>query len=279
MTNILVTGGAGQLGQAFASLASRLDAKQPYQLYVLERCRLDISSQKSIQSAFAQYQPNVVINAAAYTAVDQAELEMDKSFSINCDAAALLAGECAASGVDLIHLSTDYVFDGNKGQPYEVSDKPNPINVYGQSKLAGEKAVLVTNPMSVIVRTAWLYSEFGDNFQTRIVRAAKEKLAHDQVLRVVDDQWGSPTYTPTLVNFLLRLIHDMNFYRGQILHFSNERVMSRLELAEEILLDALKRGELEALPLIEAARTTEFKTPTTRPVNSALKSSVLASKN
>jgi dTDP-4-dehydrorhamnose reductase len=273
MTKILITGGAGQLGQAFGEVAATIAP----QLIICDRQTLDISSQTSIRDALAQYQPDIVINAAAYTAVDQAELEADKAFAINTEAAALLATECALAGVKLIHISTDYVFDGEKGVAYEVSDQTNPINVYGQSKLAGEKAVLATHLKAVIVRTAWLYSEFGDNFQTRIIHAAKARLAENQPLRVVDDQWGSPTYAPHLVQFLLQLITKLESYHGQVLHCSDGRVMSRFEQAQEILIKAVERGEIKKLPHIEAACTKDYPALAKRPINSALKASKLAS--
>ena len=144
--NMLVTGGAGQLGQAFSSLALK-------EVVTLDRQQLDISDSSSIRQAFQQDQPTVVVNAAAYTNVEQAELAPEQAFAINEKAAALLARICVEHGVQLIHLSTDYVFDGAKGQPYEPSDLTNPINYYGQSKLAGEKAVLSVNSQAIVVRS------------------------------------------------------------------------------------------------------------------------------
>ena len=273
MTKILITGGAGQLGQAFEAVAATVTA----QLIICDRQTLDIASQASIRAALAHYQPDIVINAAAYTAVDQAELEADKAFAINAEAAAVLAAECAHAGVELIHISTDYVFDGKKGVAYEVSDQAKPINVYGQSKLAGEEAVLSNHPKAVIVRTAWLYSEFGDNFQTRIIQTAKTRLAENQPLYVVDDQWGSPSYAPHLVQSMLQLITTLEAYYGQDLHFSDDRVMSCFEQAQEILIKALERGEIKKLPQIEAACTKDYPALAKRPINSALKASKLAS--
>lgn len=269
MTKILVTGGAGQLGQVFNALA-------PKQFVVLDRAHLDISQSNSIHQAFQQYRPDVVINAAAYTNVEQAEIEPEQAFAINEKAAELLAQQCAEQGVQLIHLSTDYVFDGAKGAPYEVADRTNPINVYGQSKLAGEKAVLLANSQAIIVRTSWLYSEFGNNFQTKIICAAKNKLQQDKVLKVFSDQWGTPTYAPDLMRFLLFLSQKPKAYQGQILHFSSNQVMSRLEMAKILLEAALERRELKELPKIEAALSENYPTLAKRPQHSALKSSVLS---
>lgn len=277
MIRVLITGGSGQLGRAFTASAQSMDVPQDTQLIALDRSCLTINDQESIQRALAYYQPEVVINAAAYTAVDQAEIEAEKAYAINAEAAALLATQCVTYGAEFIHLSTDYVFDGAKGAPYEVDDKPNPVNIYGQSKLAGEQAVLTVNPEAVIVRTAWLYSEFGENFQTKILRAAKDRLALGKSLQVVNDQWGSPTEATCLVSFLLCLSQDLAPYRAKTLHFSSNRVVSRLDLAKEIVFAAFERGELEALPLIEAAKTEDYPALAKRPINSALKSSVLNS--
>lgn len=269
MTKILVTGGAGQLGQAFKALGLK-------EVVVLDREQLDISVPSSIHQALQQYRPAVVINAAAYTNVEQAEIEPEQAFVINEKAAELLAQQCAEQGVQLIHLSTDYVFDGAKGAPYEVADGTNPINAYGQSKLAGEKAVLFADSQAIIVRTSWLYSEFGNNFQTKILYIAKEKLRQAKPLKVINDQWGSPTYALDLMRFLLFLSQKPKAYQGQILHFSNNQVMSRLQQAEMLLAAALERGEIEELPKIEAALSKDYLALAKRPRNSALKSSTLS---
>ncbi|CAM5214024.1 dTDP-4-dehydrorhamnose reductase [Oligella ureolytica] len=269
MAKILVTGGAGQLGQAFKALGSK-------EIVVLDCEQLDIANQHSIEQAFQQHQPTIVINAAAYTNVEQAELESGQAFAINEKAAKLLAQQCAEQGVQLIHLSTDYVFDGNEGVPYEVTDSTNPINVYGQSKLAGEKAVFGVNPQAIVVRSSWLYSEFGNNFQTKIIAAAQTKLRQKESLKVVSDEWGSPTYVPDLVYFLLAISQAAHVYQGQILHFSNNQMMSRLQQAEMLLAAALARGELKELPEIEAALSKDYPALAKRPRNSALKSSTLS---
>lgn len=273
MNKVLVSGGAGQLGQVFNALGAGACAEKN-QLLALDRNHLDISNRHSIDEAFQQYDPTVVINAAAFTNVEQAEVEPDRAFAVNTAAAELLAERCVVYDVQLIHLSTDYVFDGQKGAAYEAHDEPNPINTYGSSKLAGERAVLAANPKAVIVRTSWLYSEFGENFQTKIIRAAKEKLLKGERLRVVADQWGSPTYAPYLMRFLLSLSQEPQAYTGNILHFSGNQVMSRLEMAEMLLSTALNRGELVELPSVVAASDGEYPTLAKRPRNSALKTSI-----
>lgn len=268
MTNILVTGGAGQVGQVFRALGLS-------ELAVCDRQAIDITDTQSIIQALRRFRPTILINAAAYTNVERAEIEQEQAFAINEKAAGLLAERCAEHGVQLIHLSTDYVFDGTKGAPYEVADQTNPLNRYGQSKLAGEKAVLSANPQAIIVRTAWLYSEFGENFQTKILRAAKDKLQKGEALSVVSDEWGSPTYAPDLVHFLMQLSQQYASHHGRILHFAGHQVMHRLAQAERLLAAALVRGELAELPKINAVLSQDFPTLAKRPTNSALKSSLL----
>lgn len=273
MPKVLVTGAGGQLGQAFSHVLERSEERDSVAL--LSRAQLDICDMDSIAAAFDVYQPEVVINAAAYTAVDAAEKEVERAFAVNEAGAAFLALACQRSGVDLIQLSTDYVFDGSKNIPYEVTDTPAPVNVYGQSKLAGEFAVRAAHPNAIIVRTAWLYSPFAANFQTKIIEAARLCLARNQALRVIHDQWGSPTYAPDLVHFLLRLVSLRKSYRGQLLHFSNNQMMSRLEQAKMILHAAVKCGELARLPEIVGVGSEAFEGLALRPRNSALKASRL----
>lgn len=273
MTKILITGGAGQLGQAFAAYAHSQAERQGIELAVLTHSLLDITSAASIRKALSHYQPDLVINAAAYTDVERAETEREKAYAVNAEGAALLAKQCAAYGADLIQISTDYVFDGTKGAAYEVGDKVNPLNTYGQSKLAGEVAVLQVYPRAIIIRTAWLYSEFANNFQTKILNAAKTGRA----LSVVDNQWGTPTEANDLVRFLLYLSGDLRPYRGRIMHFAGTQLMSRWELAKAIVAAAYERGELAALPRIEAAKTDRLRSLAQRPLNSALKNTLLDS--
>lgn len=272
MTKLLITGGGGQLGQAFAAYQRTAAQRHAIEMMVLTRAELDITSAASIQAVLQHSQARLVINAAAYTDVARAELEPDKAYAVNVEGAALLAAHCAAAGVDLIQLSTDYVFDGTKGAPYEVTDQVNPLNVYGHSKVAAEKAVMQEHPQAIIVRTAWLYSEFGHNFQTKLLSAANSGLR----LRVVDDEWGTPTKASDLVRFLMRLSENLVPYRGQRMHFAGEQVMSRWELAQQIVVEAFERGELAMLPQIEAVKTSTQAKVVKRPLNSALKSSLLS---
>ena len=177
----------GQTGQVARSLAERAKARD--QLVVQGRPGLDITEAGSIRHAFDTFSPRLVINASAYTAVDQAESDEAAAFAVNRDGPARLAEACQASGIPLIHFSTDYVFDGRKEGPYTEEDAPSPLGVYGRSKLAGERAVISGCDDCVILRTAWVYGPFGKNFLKTMVRVARER----DELTIVDDQWGSPT--------------------------------------------------------------------------------------
>jgi dTDP-4-dehydrorhamnose reductase len=158
------------------------------------RAKMDIVDEAAVRSSICAFRPDLVINAAAYTAVDKAEDDADQAYKINCDGARHVAASASALAVPLIHISTDYVFDGTKSQPYVETDLTNPAGVYGQSKLAGEAAVAAETADSVILRTSWLFSTDGNNFVRTILRLADER----DVIDVVDDQWGAPTFAADL---------------------------------------------------------------------------------
>jgi dTDP-4-dehydrorhamnose reductase len=195
--DILLLGGAGQLGRELLSLG----AARAMRMVAPGRDRLDLTSRAQIAEWLAAAPWSAVINAAAYTAVDAAERDRAAAFAVNATAPAQLAAETGRRGVPLIHISTDYVFDGRKGRPYAPDDAVNPINVYGASKLAGEEAVRAGNPRHVVVRTSWLYSPAGANFVTTMLRLARER----ERLRVVDDQRGCPTAARDLAAACLTL--------------------------------------------------------------------------
>lgn len=170
------------------------------------RPEIDLGKPDSIRDVLLQNQPSLIINAAAYTAVDQAESEPDVAFSINRDGVQVLAGECHRLGIPLIHISTDYVFDGERHCPYREGDPPSPLGVYGQSKWEGEEAVRQGQPHHIIFRTAWLYSIYGRNFLKTIVTRAKE----GKELRVVNDQYGCPTWAKDVASALLVLTQTIS---------------------------------------------------------------------
>jgi len=181
---ILLTGKGGQVGSALAVTLPLLG-----EVLALDRTQLDLASSDSIRAAMRHARPAVIVNAAAYTAVDQAEREQTRAFSVNRDGPAILAEEAARSGALLVHFSTDYVFDGEKATPYVETDTPNPLNAYGRSKLAGEQAIQASGCRHLIFRTSWVYAATGKNFMLTMLRLARE----GKPLRVVDDQHGAPT--------------------------------------------------------------------------------------
>jgi dTDP-4-dehydrorhamnose reductase len=221
-----VTGAKGQLGLAIQAATANF----PELKFVFaSKAELDVTKEEEIAAFFENNQLDYCINAAAYTNVDQAEEEKEVAYMLNETAPRLLAEACKHQNVFLIHISTDYVFDGTKGAPYTVDDTPNPINVYGASKLAGEKAIAVVGGDYCIVRTSWLYSEYGTNFQTKIL--AKAKTA--PYLEVVSDLYGTPTYAPNLVVFLLNKMTKPTF-TSNMEHFSDGETMSWYDLAKKI---------------------------------------------
>jgi len=193
---LLTAGWQGQVAQALTELAPR---RPDVAACAVGRPALDICEVGSIERALGDIRPDIVINTAAYTDVDAAETEPDRAFALNRDGAQRLASLAARRGVPIIHLSTDYVFDGLKSAPYVETDAPAPATVYGRSKLEGEAAVRAANPHHIILRTAWVYSPFGRNF----VKSIMQRAAQGIPLRVVADQYGSPTYAPDLAGIIL----------------------------------------------------------------------------
>jgi dTDP-4-dehydrorhamnose reductase len=226
MKRVLVTGANGQLGLAIKAACANFPKLQ---FVFASKAELDVTNKKEIAAFFENNQLDYCINAAAYTNVDKAEEEPQAAYLLNETAPRLLAEACKQHNIFLIHISTDYVFDGTKGAPYTIDDPPNPINVYGASKLAGEKAIAVVGGNYCIIRTSWLYSEYGSNFQTKIL----EKLKTSPKLEVVGDLYGTPTYAPNLVVFLLNKITKSAF-ASSMEHFSDGKMMSWYELAKQL---------------------------------------------
>ena len=241
MKQVLVTGANGQLGLAIKAVQKNY----PKLSFIFAGKKdLDVTSSQQIDVFFKENRFDYCINAAAYTNVDKAEEEIEAAYLLNETAPRLLAEACKVHNVFLIHISTDYVFDGTKDTPYTTADKPNPINVYGASKLAGEQALAAVGGESCIVRTSWLYSEYGNNFQTKILEKAKTA-PH---LQVVSDLLGTPTYAPNLVVFLLNKINDSSF-TGNVEHYSDGKTMSWHALAKRITQIEMKEIASEALNL------------------------------
>jgi len=250
---ILITGANGQLGQVFRTILSTEEV-------IFKDRELDITDMEALREFISQHKIETIINTAAYTAVDLAETESALAFHINSLGARNLAMISKEFQIKLIHISTDYVFDGTNYKPYTEQDKPNPMSVYGHSKLEGEKAVLELAYSAYIIRTSWLYSGFGKNFLTNITRLALER----DSLSIVADQIGTPTYAPDLARAILELTTTLQPQTTQILHYSNQGVASWYDFAYEIINLQQINCKLTPIP------TTAYPTPATRPYYSVL---------
>jgi len=260
---ILVTGTEGQLAR---SLVERSQLHPGIELVTIGRPHLDLEQPGSAAAAIDQASPDIVINAAAYTAVDQAEDEPERAFRINADAAGEVAGAASKAGAAVIHVSTDYVFDGGGMGPYREDAAVNPLGVYGRSKLSGEEQVRAANPRHAIVRTAWVYSPFGRNFVKSIMAASGVR----DRLTVVDDQRGSPSSALDLADGLLAMAKSGEGW-GETYHLAGSSEASWCEFAREIMAQCAANG-LPHVP-VDPIRTEDWPTRAVRPRNSVLDSS------
>ena len=258
---ILITGAHGQLGQA-------LQANTPSGKHItaLARHGLDITQRRPVDEAIRALKPAWIINAAAYAAVDKAEEEPDQAKAVNETAVRNLAEAAEANGARLIHISTDFVFDGTSNRPYLPDDDPNPLNVYGRTKLAGERAAMAaTHGDAIVIRTAWLYSLIGKNFLTTMQRLMHERDA----LKIVDDQRGTPTAACDLATAIWALVSKSNT-PGGIYHYTNAGDATWYEFAVEIRRLLKYRDPDTPLAALESVDTTGFPTPARRPAYSVL---------
>lgn len=269
---VLVTGAQGQLAR---SLVERAASRSHLQIVAIGRPGLDLAHEGSAASAVEALRPDIIVNAAAYTAVDRAEDEPQLAFRINADAAGEIAAAAASVGARVIQVSTDYVFDGRKEGPYRESDPTHPLGVYGASKLAGEERVRDSNPRHAIVRTAWLYSPFARNFVTTIMEAARVR----DVLTVVDDQLGSPTSAIDLADGLLSMTDTWTDSpergMGEPYHLAGSGVASWFALADHVMGECRTRGLASAE--VRPIATADWPTRAARPANSVLDSAKFAS--
>ena len=267
MSLILVTGGAGQLATALAQMGGRA-------VRVVGRPGFDFDRPETIGGTFRAVAPALVVNAAAWTAVDAAEADEAGALRANRDGPAMLAQLCADAGVPLLHLSTDYVFDGRKGAPYVETDPTGPASVYGASKLAGEQAVLAACPRAIVLRTSWVYSATGKNFVRTMLNLAQTR----DHLRVVADQLGCPTAAPELARGILRIVARLeDGWReeyGGVFHIAGTGWTSWHGLAEAVFAESARHGGKR--PAVEAISTVEFPTPAPRPADSRLDCGKLA---
>jgi dTDP-4-dehydrorhamnose reductase len=267
VVTILVTGGAGQLATALVQEGG--DAVDR-----VGRPRLDFDRPETIAAAFAAAAPTLVVNAAAWTAVDLAEKEPEAAMRANRDGPEALARLCAEAGIPLIHVSTDYVFDGDKGEPYVETDATGPTGVYGATKLAGEHAVMAACPRAIILRTSWVYSASGKNFVKTMLGAAQKM----DKLRVVGDQQGCPTSARDLAAAILgvaaRLQDGWQDEYAGVYHAAGTGATTWHGLATAVFEEAGPYGH--KVPVVEAIRTQDWPTPARRPADSRLDCAKLA---
>lgn len=259
---VLITGQHGQVSREL-----QLQLQGLGELIVLGRDQLDLANADQIRQQIRAHRPDLIINAAAHTAVDQAESEPDAAFAINAIAPGVLAEEAKALGIPLIHYSTDYVFDGSKPDPYTEADTPNPLGVYGQSKLAGEEAIAAVGGDYLILRTSWVYSSHGKNFLLTMQRLLQEK----PQMRIVADQIGAPTWAGSIARSTRALIE--RWQAGEpgewgIYHLTNQGETSWFGFAEAI--GAHLRTQGKACAELEAIPSSAYPTPAKRPLNSRL---------
>ncbi|MCX6111823.1 MAG: dTDP-4-dehydrorhamnose reductase [Proteobacteria bacterium] len=258
--NVLVTGAKGQLGKEIEKLSSGQLWTGERKFFFTDIDELDVTDIASIRSYITQKTIDIIINCAAYTAVNKAETEKEKAKLLNEAVPAYLALVARESNMPLIHISTDFVFDGEKKHPYVETDKPNPLSVYGRTKLEGEYEVIKHGGTFIIIRTSWLYSEFGNNFVKTILRLAKEK----KELGVVSDQIGAPTYAEDLASVILGIIPNIQNGTREIFHYSNEGVISWYDFAKAIV--DIKNINCKIIPI----ETKDYLTSAVRPLYSVL---------
>ncbi|HTI11868.1 MAG TPA: dTDP-4-dehydrorhamnose reductase [Puia sp.] len=286
---IVVTGANGQLGRELQAIAGARSTEGqpaslidrawtiadfmatdveillfPFEFLFLSKEDLPIQDAARTLQFFERHRPDYCINCAAYTAVDKAESEKDLAFAINGDAVGSLAAACKRVGARLIHISTDYVFDGHSDIPLKENDPTGPINIYGASKLKGEQLARQENPDTVIIRTSWVYSEFGNNFVKTMMRLMREK----ERISVVDDQIGSPTYAADLAAVIGRIVSGGIFVPG-LYHYSNEGQISWFDFAQ-----AIKEGIHSSCTVVPIP-TAQYPTPAKRPKYSLLDSNLI----
>ena len=266
MSKVLVTGGNGQLGSEIKDLEKNYPK---YSFYFTDIQELDITNQQSVKVFIEKNKIEIIINCAAYTSVDKAESEFEINNQINHLAVNNFAKIAKEKNLKMIHISTDYVFDGQNYKPYVESDTVNPQSVYGETKLAGENSMLKINPQnSIIIRTSWVYSSYGNNFVKTMLSLGSER----EELSVIFDQVGTPTYARDLAIVILEVLPQLDNNEVEVFHFSNEGVCSWYDFAKAIF-------EIKDLPVkVNPIQTFQYPTPAKRPFYSVLNKSKIKDK-
>lgn len=274
MKNIVVTGGHGQLGLALNSLKEAA-LHVGLHLILLGKAQLDVADTSAVCDYLDSHDVHAVVNAAAHTDVDGAEAEFNLAWRLNAEVPGQLAEICLARSIPLLHVSTDYVFDGGKQGDWTEGDATEPLNAYGKTKLAGEQALLAALPDGIILRSSWLFSQFGNNFLKTILRLAQ----NGGTLRVVSDQFGGPTYAPHLAMAVLKILSqrlNKGDIAGGIYHFSGQPYTNWYGFSQEILHQATCNGMLTQKPQLRAILSAAYPTAARRPKNTRLCSAKLA---
>jgi dTDP-4-dehydrorhamnose reductase len=253
--NTLIIGKSGQLAQ-------ELQALQPIEVIAWGRNEVNLLDEKDLLKKVQTLKPNYIVNASAYTAVDKAESEGREAYKINCEGVKNLGLISRTLNIPIIHISTDFVFDGNSTTPYRESDDTNPIGIYGKSKRDGELALVEANPNAIIIRTSWLYGNFGQNFYKTMIRLAQDRVE----IGVVNDQFGSPTSTLDLAKAIFHTMEHKRWIPG-IYHYSNQGIATWYEFAKEIF------DQTSIAIKVNPITTAEYPTPASRPKFSKLDSS------
>ena len=260
--NILVTGANGQLGQEFQQLEKNFPSLN---FLFVSKNELSIADENAVDAFFKNNQIDICINCAAYTAVDKSETDKETAIAVNAIAVGYLAKACKNYNTKFIHISTDYVFDGKGGKPFTENDQTNPVNFYGQTKLSGELNAIKENEETIIIRTAWVYSSFGNNFVKTMIRLMNER----ESIGVVNDQYGCPTFAADLAQAIMQIIVGNNFIAG-IYHYSNKGKISWYDFAKEI------SQQINSHCVVNEITTSQFPTPASRPSYSVLDTSKIA---
>ena len=265
LPRILITGGSGQVGCCLkAQLQGCAEFSAP------DSAVLDISNRDSVWRAVEAFRPDYIINAAAYTAVDKAESDAERAFAVNRDGARHLAEAAEAAGAVMLHISTDYVFDGAGGAPYDEAAQTAPQNIYGASKLAGEQAVLAACRRAVVMRTSWVFGAHGQNFVKTMLRLGRER----DSLGIVADQYGAPTAAADIAAALITIVRrhtpEQLAERAGIYHYCGSPYASWFEFAETIFAEAAAQGVLAKIPAVKPIATADYPTPAKRPADSRL---------
>ena len=265
LPRILITGGSGQVGHC---LKAQLEGCA--ELSVPDSSALNIADRRSVRQAVETFRPDYIINAAAYTAVDKAESDAGRAFAVNRDGARHLVEAAEAAGAAMLHISTDYVFDGAGGAPYDEAAQTAPQNIYGASKLAGEQAVLAACRRAVVMRTSWVFGAHGQNFVKTMLRLGRER----DSLGIVADQYGAPTAAADIAAALITIVRrhtpEQLAERAGIYHYCGSPYASWFEFAETIFAEAAAQGVLAKIPAVKPIATADYPTPAKRPADSRL---------